>query len=163
MAGNTTGISLSGFVGGVIGGAAVATAVHLLGRRGGVSPSRSRQIIRIGTTDPRSSSVVIRDGLVTLSGQVAEIDKLAESDITLQTEQTLRKVDALLAKAGTNKSEIIEARIWVKDINRDFKAMNAVWNKWVDPTSKGCRFCVEANMARENILVEIQVIAATST
>lgn len=85
MAGNTTGISLSGFVGGVIGGAAVATAVHLLGRRGGVSPSRSRQIIRIGTTDPRSSSVVIRDGLVTLSGQVAEIDKLAESDSELAT------------------------------------------------------------------------------
>lgn len=50
----------------------------------------------------------------------------------------------------------------MQDINRDFQAMNAVWNKWVDPNNKGARFCVEANMAREQILVEIQVVAATS-
>eukprot|EP00038_Savillea_parva_P015907 m.15274 g.15274 ORF g.15274 m.15274 type:complete len:171 (+) comp3247_c0_seq2:120-632(+) len=158
------GLSLSSFVGGVLGGAAMVGALHVMGMRGGATAATqgARAITRLGTSDPRSSAVVIRDGLVTISGQVAEIDKLAESDITAQTQQTLRKVDNLLAQAGTTKSEIIEARIWIKDINRDFKAMNAVWNAWVDPAKKGCRFCVEANMARENILVEIQVIAATS-
>ena len=53
-----------------------------------------------------------------------------------------------------------QSRIFVKDIGRDFKAMNAVWNDWVDSESKGCRFCVEAPMAREALLVEIQVMAA---
>lgn len=86
--------------------------------------------------------------------------QLAESDITEQTKQTLAKVETLLAKAGTDKSRILESRIWVRDIVRDFAPMNAVWNAWVDPEAKGTRYCVESPMARPNILVEIQVVAA---
>lgn len=55
------------------------------------------------------------------------------------------QIDTLLAEAGSSKSNIIEARIWIKHIGRDFKDMNAVWNAWVDPQSKGTRFCVEAS------------------
>lgn len=65
------------FGGGVLGGAAVVAAVHFFGRRGA---SMSQRIIRLGTKDPRSSAVVLRDGLVTISGQVGDIDALAQSD-----------------------------------------------------------------------------------
>ena len=65
-----------------------------------------------------------------------------------------------LAAAGTDKSRLLEARIWVKDISRDFAAMNAVWNAWIDKQNKPTRVCVEAPMARPSILVEVQVTAA---
>ena len=53
-----------------------------------------------------------------------------------------------------------ESRIWLKNIRRDFSSMNEVWNSWVDPENKGCRYCVEAELARPTILVEVQVVAA---
>eukprot|EP01083_Nonionella_stella_P076886 209676_1 len=113
-------------------------------------------ITRLGTEDPRMSKIVIHNGVVYISGQV---DATA-TDIQGQTQNTLNKVDDLLSQAGTSKSNILTASIWVKDINRDFAGMNEVWNKWVDPENKPVRFCVEANMARESLLVEVQVTAA---
>ena len=95
-----------------------------------------------------------------ISGQVGIIDKLADSDITAQTKQTLAKIEDLLAEAGTSKSRLIEARIWVKSVPEHFALMNEVWNAWVDPENKPARYCVESPMARPNILVEIQVVAA---
>mmetsp|Transcript_24254 Transcript_24254/g.73994 ORF Transcript_24254/g.73994 Transcript_24254/m.73994 type:complete len:135 (-) Transcript_24254:5-409(-) len=66
----------------------------------------------------------------------------------------------LAAAAGTSKSHALSATIWLKDINRDFAAMNEVWNAWVDPENKPVRATVEAAMARDVLLVEIQVTAA---
>ena len=141
----TVGI-ISGIVGGAI-GAALMRRAH-------------QRITRIGTTDPRSSAIVIHDGRVVISGQGGDIPTLDTSDITAQTQQTLAKVDKLLEQAGTSKSNILEARIWVKSMPQHFAAMNAVWNAWVDPDKKGTRYCVEAEMARPSILVEVQVVAA---
>ena len=73
----------------------------------------------------------------------------------------LNKVDDLLKQAGTSKSNLLTASIWLKDISRDFKPMNDVWNKWLDPENKPVRATVESQMARPAILVEIQVTAAT--
>merc|ERR1712166_1389295 len=84
-------------------------------------------------------------GLVHISGQVGNIPDLESSDITAQVKQTLAKIDTMLAEAGSSKSDIIEARIWLKDIGTCFAPMNEVWNVWVDPNSKGVRTCVEAN------------------
>jgi enamine deaminase RidA (YjgF/YER057c/UK114 family) len=72
----------------------------------------------------------------------------------------LAKVDDLLQQAGTSKSKLLTANIWLKDIGKDFQAMNDVWNKWLDPENKPVRATVQAEMARPNILVEIQVTAA---
>ena len=96
-------------------------------------------------------------GVVYTSGQTAGD---AGDDIRSQTQATLDKVDALLKEAGTSKSHALSATIWLKDINRDFKGMNEVWNAWVDPENKPVRATVEAAMAREILLVEIQVTAA---
>ena len=103
------------------------------------------------------SKIVIHNGVVYTSGQTAGN---AGDCIRLQTQATLDKVDALLKEAGTSKSHALSATIWLKDINRDFKGMNEVWNAWVDPENKPVRATVEAAMARDILLVEIQVTAA---
>ena len=103
------------------------------------------------------SKIVIHNGVVYTSGQTAGD---AGDDIRSQTQATLDKVDALLKEAGTSKSHALSATFWLKDINRDFAAMNEVWNAWVDPENKPVRATVEAAMARDVLLVEIQVTAA---
>ena len=103
------------------------------------------------------SKIVIHNGVVYISGQT---DATA-TEIAGQTTNVLAKVDGLLSQAGTSKANILTASIWLKDINRDFKEMNDVWNKWVDPDNKPVRATVEANLAREGLLVEVQVTAAT--
>ena len=103
------------------------------------------------------SRIVIHNGVVYISGQT---DATAD-DIEGQTKNVLAKVDALLEQAGTNKSNLLTSSIWLKDISRDFKQMNNVWNDWVDPQNKPVRATVEASMARPILLIEIQVTAAT--
>ena len=102
------------------------------------------------------SKIVVHNGIVYISGQTdATADNIKE-----QTQNTLKKVDDLLAQAGTSKSNILTASIWLKHINRDFKGMNDVWNAWLDPENKPVRATVEANLARDILLVEVQVTAA---
>lgn len=112
---------------------------------------------RIGTEDPRMSKIVIHNNIVYISGQTDG----TTSDIKSQTANVLKKVDDLLAQANTDKSKLLTASIWLKDISRDFKDMNEVWNSRVDPDNKPVRATVEANMAREQLLIEVQVTAAT--
>ena len=69
------------------------------------------------------------------------------------------EIDRLLAKAGSGKSKILQATIWVNDI-RHRAAMNEVWTKWVDPKNLPGRACIEAKLADPNALVEIMVTAA---
>ena len=113
-------------------------------------------ITRIGTTDPRMSQIVVHKNIVYISGQTDE----TVSGITEQTKSVLAKVDDLLSQAGTSKSNILTASIWLKDIKRDFKPMNDVWVQWVDRENKPVRATVEANLALEEILIEVQVTAA---
>ncbi len=115
------------------------------------------RVVRLQTEDPRMSKIVIHNGVVYTSGQTAAD---AGDCVKAQTQATLDKVDALLEEAGTSKSHALSATIWLKDINRDFKGMNEVWNAWVDPDNKPVRATVEAAMARDILLVEIQVTAA---
>jgi enamine deaminase RidA (YjgF/YER057c/UK114 family) len=76
-----------------------------------------------------------------------------------QTEQVLKKIDSILAAAGTSKSKILSANAWVTDIrNRD--EMNAAWTAWVDPANLPARATVEAKLADPRMLVEIMVTCA---
>jgi len=74
----------------------------------------------------------------------------------------LKEVDELLEMAGTSKSKLLTASIWLKDIEKDFAEMNDVWVDWMDPENKPVRATVESSMARPEILVEIQVTAAAA-
>lgn len=94
--------------------------------------------------------------LVFTGGQVAED---LTQDARGQTEQVLKAIDALLAKAGTSKSRILSVNVWLTDIrNRD--EMNKVWTAWVDPANLPPRATVEAKLADPRMLVEISVICA---
>jgi enamine deaminase RidA (YjgF/YER057c/UK114 family) len=110
-------------------------------------------------TGKRLSDLVINraSGTAYLAGQVAD-DPTA--DITGQTQQVLAQIDDLLFEAGTDKSKILSATIYLPDIG-DFAAMNAVWEKWVVPGQTPARATVEAKLAAPGLRVEIQVVAAT--
>ncbi len=105
-------------------------------------------------TGPRMSQAVIHGGVVYTAGQVAVGDSASE-----QTADILAQIDALLAEAGTDKSKLLTANIWLSDI-KYFKDMNLVWDAWVSPGNTPARACVEAKLARDDLLVEIMVTAA---
>ncbi len=71
----------------------------------------------------------------------------------------LRKIDELLAAAGTDNSKLLSATIWLSDM-RNYNDMNAVWDAWVSPGNTPARACVEARLAAPRWKVEIAVVAA---
>ncbi|ASJ71551.1 2-iminobutanoate/2-iminopropanoate deaminase [Granulosicoccus antarcticus IMCC3135] len=106
-------------------------------------------------SNQRMSQIVINGDTVYLAGQVAK----GES-VTAQTSGILAQIDELLAKAGTDKSKLISATIWLCSMD-DFADMNAVWDAWVDPANVPARACVESpRLATPEFQVEIMVIAA---
>ena len=105
---------------------------------------------------PRMSRIVEHNGTIYLCGQTA---KDSTKGIKEQTVTTLEKVDELLEKAGSDKKHILSVTIYVRDM-KDFAAMNEVWDAWVEEGHQPARACVEARMARAELLVEMTVIAA---
>ena len=107
----------------------------------------------------RLSGLVVNhaSGTAYLAGQVAD-DPTA--DVSGQTQQVLAQIDALLREAGSDKTKILSATIYLPDI-ADFAAMNAAWEQWVVPGQTPARATVEAKLAAPEYRVEIQVVAAT--
>lgn len=110
-------------------------------------------------TKQRMSRIVIHNETVYLCGQVCAD---ATKDITEQTETMLEKVDTLLIQAGSDREHMLSATVYVRDM-KDFAAMNAVWDAWVPEGHAPARACVEARMARPELLVEISVVAAVKS
>ena len=114
------------------------------------------KLTRIGV-GPRLCEAVVHGDIIYLSGQVA--DKAAGQSVAAQTADILDQIDRILADAGTDKTKIIEATIWIADI-ATFAEMNSVWDKWVPQGNTPARACVEAKLARADLTVEIRVHAA---
>jgi enamine deaminase RidA (YjgF/YER057c/UK114 family) len=104
---------------------------------------------------PRMSRCVVNGNMVYLAGLTAS-DRTG--DIKSQTRQILDKIDDYLAKAGTGKSNLLQANLWITDMS-NFASMNEVWNDWVDPENPPVRACVRADLAHPSLLVEIMVTA----
>ncbi len=118
-------------------------------------------ITRHGITDgtnglPVISRAVVRGDTVYLCGVTPD----PTGDITSQTTQVLERIDQLLHMAGTDKSKLLTAQVWLSDM-RLFEAHNAAWNAWVDHRQPPVRACVQADLWRPGMLVEIMVTAAT--
>ena len=94
--------------------------------------------------------------LVYLAGQVAEDPK---ADIDGQTRSVLKQVDRLLDEAGTDKTRILSATIYLAQMS-DYAGMNAVWDEWVPQGETPARATVEAKLANPAYRVEIQIVAA---
>ena len=105
---------------------------------------------------PKLSRVVIHNDIVYLCGQVAND---YNGDIVEQTKQTLARIDEHLAEAGTDRNKILSATVYVKDITQA-PQMNEVWGEWLGDGPRPARTCVQAEMAKPTILVEITVTAA---
>mmetsp|Transcript_8102 Transcript_8102/g.13407 ORF Transcript_8102/g.13407 Transcript_8102/m.13407 type:complete len:147 (-) Transcript_8102:223-663(-) len=108
------------------------------------------------TTLPTMSQAVVHNNICYISGQI----DTAGQDAEAQTRNILDKIDTLLDQAGTDKSKLLTASIWLKNIERDFGTMNEVWLEWVDDENKPARATTEANLAFPHLLVEVQVTAA---
>ncbi len=104
----------------------------------------------------RRSRAVVAGNIVFLGGQVAED---WNGDIRTQTRQTLERIDALLAEAGTSRDRLISATIWLKNMD-DYDAMNEIWDSWIDRDNPPARACGEVRLADDRLLVEIIAIAA---
>ncbi|WP_321812845.1 MULTISPECIES: RidA family protein [unclassified Burkholderia] len=107
-------------------------------------------------TNRRLSRVVVHDGIAYLAGVTSAI---RDGDITTQTKSVLDIIDARLASVGSSKEKILSAQIWLKDINADFAAMNAVWEAWV-PEGAPARATGEIKLAASSLLIEVIVTAA---
>ena len=105
---------------------------------------------------PRMSQVVIHGDTIYTAGIVADD---ANADVGGQTGQILDKIDAYLKEAGSDKSKILMATIWLSDI-KYFDELNAVWDMWVAKDNPPARACVESKLAAPRYKVEIRVIAA---
>ena len=105
----------------------------------------------------RMSQIVTHGDLVYLAGQVAQ--DAPGAPVAEQTRNTLERIEALLSEAGSDKSKLLTATIWLTDM-RHFAAMNEVWDAWVAPGHTPARACVEARLATTDFDVEIMVTAA---
>ena len=108
-------------------------------------------------TGPRMSQVVVHGNTVYLAGVVAH--KSAGESVTKQTQEVLSTIDSHLAKAGSDKSKLLTATIYITDM-KNFAEMNAVWDGWVSAGNTPARATVEAKLAAPQYGVEIMVIAA---
>ena len=105
---------------------------------------------------PRMSELAVHNGVAYLAGQVPED---ASQNITGQTRQVLEAIDALLAQAGTDKTRILRAQIFLADL-ADFPGMNEAWDAWVVASHTPPRATVQAALAKPEWKVEIVVTAA---
>jgi enamine deaminase RidA (YjgF/YER057c/UK114 family) len=110
--------------------------------------------IKVG---PRMSQAVIHGDAVYLAGQVATEN--AGRSVTEQTREILAKIDELLGEAGTDRTRLLQASVFLADI-AGFAEMNAVWEAWVSAGDTPARTTIEARLASPNYAVEIAVIAA---
>jgi enamine deaminase RidA (YjgF/YER057c/UK114 family) len=104
----------------------------------------------------RLSEMAVHNGVCYLAGQVPSD---ASQDISGQTRQVLAAIDALLARAGTDKSKLLMVQIFIKDL-ADFAAMNAVWEAWLPAGHAPPRATVRADMAKPEWRIEMVVTAA---
>jgi enamine deaminase RidA (YjgF/YER057c/UK114 family) len=105
---------------------------------------------------PRMCEMSVHNGVAYLAGQIAED---SSQDIAGQTRQVLAAIDALLGRAGSDKSKILRAQIFLADL-ADFAGMNGVWESWVVPGHTPARATVQAALAKPEWKVEIVVTAA---
>ncbi|MCJ8156409.1 RidA family protein [Sphingomonas sp. LaA6.9] len=111
--------------------------------------------IRRIESGPRMSQAVVHGNTVYLAGQVGAPGE----SVTAQTRAILAQIEALLAEAGSDKSRLLSATIWLADM-ADFAEMNAVWDAWIDGKDAPTRATGEAKLATPDYKVEIIAIAA---
>jgi enamine deaminase RidA (YjgF/YER057c/UK114 family) len=107
-------------------------------------------------TLPRLSRAVVHNGIVYLSGQLADDPNVPVEE---QTRNILQKLDGYLEQAGSDKTRVLSAVVWLKDI-ADAPRMNSVWESWMPAGFAPSRSCVQSVPGRPEFSVEITLTAA---
>jgi enamine deaminase RidA (YjgF/YER057c/UK114 family) len=107
----------------------------------------------------RMSEAVIHGGKIYTAGIVA--DAMVGKSVFEQTKEILEQIDAILARAGSDKTRILKANIWLTDIST-FAEMNKAWDAWVVAGKTPARATVESKLAAAGYDVEIMIEAATA-
>jgi enamine deaminase RidA (YjgF/YER057c/UK114 family) len=107
-------------------------------------------------SDAQFSRIVIHNGVVHLAGQPA---KDRSAPVKAQTAEILRSIDSLLAAAGSDKSRLLTAVIYLADM-RQKAQMDEAWLAWVDPRNTPARACIETRLGNLGSAVMIRVVAA---
>ncbi|HVX98679.1 MAG TPA: RidA family protein [Pseudorhodoplanes sp.] len=115
-------------------------------------------MIRRFQSGARMSQAVVVNGIVYVSGQVADDRK---AGIETQTRQVLGKIEALLKEAGSDKSRLVAVNVFLPHIT-DFDAMNSVYDAWIDKANPPARACTEARLADPDLRIEVTAVAAAS-
>jgi enamine deaminase RidA (YjgF/YER057c/UK114 family) len=102
----------------------------------------------------RMSKAVVHGDTVYVSGHVSE-----GATVTEQAQRILARIEEVLDRAGTEKSKLLSAQIWLADI-ATFDEMNAVWEAWIAPGEAPARATVESRLAGPQYLIEIAAMAA---
>jgi enamine deaminase RidA (YjgF/YER057c/UK114 family) len=118
----------------------------------------STQALQRFDVSQRYSEMAVYNGVAYLGGQIADDASLGFDG---QMRQVLGMIDRLLARAGTDKSRILQCQIYLADL-ADFEAMNAVWDAWVSPGHAPPRATVQAKLANPQIKVELVLTAAVA-
>jgi enamine deaminase RidA (YjgF/YER057c/UK114 family) len=113
------------------------------------------QLITKTGSNARLSRVVVHNGTVYLSGQTSQ----STGDVQEQAVDIFVKIDQLLLDAGSDRTKLLWAQIWLTDMG-DFDAMNQVWEQWLEGTQPPVRACVQSVLATSDYKIEVQVIAA---
>ena len=108
-------------------------------------------------SNPRLSRVVVHNGVAWLSGIVAAD---CSQDVRGQTRQVLQRLEELLAEVGSDKSRLLSAQIWMKDMLSDFSAMNEQWSAWLAPGETPARATAQVTFDDADIRLELIVTAA---
>jgi len=113
------------------------------------------QLIQKTGSNTRLSQVAVHNGTVYLSGQTSQ----STGGVQEQAVDIFAKIDQLLAGAGSDRTKLLWAQIWLTDMS-DFDAMNQVWEQWLENTQPPVRACVHSVLAKPHYKIEVQVIAA---
>jgi len=129
-----------------------------MGRGQGEGQTKEDAQMSINRIQPgkRLSAAVVNGDTIYIAGQIAGDPA---TDVKGQTQQILKKFDELLAAAGSSKSKLLSATIWLADM-RYYDDMNSAWDAWMDPANPPARATVEARLAAPKYFVEIAGIAA---
>ena len=116
----------------------------------------SQQDIQRFNSTPVMSAVTIFNNVVYLSGQVP---KNPDADISAQTQDVLNTIDELLAQANSDKSRILSAQLFLKNLS-DFSVVNEIWIDWLEGYPTPARATIQADLVNPKWLIEIAVTAA---
>ncbi len=106
------------------------------------------------------SQAIVAGGMAFLSGQIPIVPatgEIAQGDITVQTEQVMKNIAAVLKAAGTGFENAVKTTCFLSDMS-DFAVFNGIYEKYF--TGKPARSCVAVKQLPKNVLVEVEVIAA---